>query len=253
MAAVLIPCRAAVAQASSLPVSHPAHQCHQSRTCRARHFPQIEMPTAMLSGFHSRGYLPHLETEGSTYFVTFRLAGTLPREVIASLKTRRDDLLRRAADEPETSGECRSARLFAWYAAEVDSLLDRTTDALWLRHPAVASLVAGALRHFEGRRYRLHAWVIMPSHVHAVVQPLGTESLGAILHSWKSFSGNGANRLLGRIGRPFWQKESYDHLIRHQFDLVHCCHYTEENPVKAGLCSRPEDWPWTSANPRRHH
>jgi REP element-mobilizing transposase RayT len=202
----------------------------------------------MLSGFHSRGYLPHIKVEGATYFVTFRLADSLPREAITRLKERRDDLVRRADSSSWEPRDLERRQRFQHYAAEVDALLDQSTGEAWLRRSDVAALVAGALRHFEGGRYELYAWVIMPNHVHAVVRPMGSNALDAILHSWKSYTAREANRLLNRLGNPFWQSESYDHWIRDDADFNHCCRYTEDNPVKAGLSKRPEDWPWSSAH-----
>jgi len=87
----------------------------------------------------------------------------------------------------------------------------------------------------------------MPNHIHTVVRPHGPHTLDAILHSWKSFTAREANRRLDRVGRPFWQHESYDHWIRDDADLPHCWRYTEDNPVKACLCGRAEDWLWSSA------
>ncbi|MEO5958988.1 MAG: transposase [Opitutaceae bacterium] len=102
------------------------------------------------------------------------------------------------------------------------------------------------MRHFSGSRYTLHAWCVMPNHVHAVLRPTAPHTLDAILRSWKSYTAHEANHLLDRSG-PFWQRESYDHWIRDDADLAHCCRYTEENPVKAGLSRTPGEWPWSSA------
>jgi REP element-mobilizing transposase RayT len=198
------------------------------------------------SGYHSRGYLPHLKVEGADYFVTFRLADSLPRELILRLIAQRDDLLRCAAHErPDHHDHVRS-ELFAWYAAEVDSLLDQHTGAAWLRDPQIAQLTSIALSHFDGERYTLHAWCVMPNHVHAVVRPLGAHTLDTILQNWKSYTAHEANRILGRTG-AFWQTESYDHWIRDAADFSHCVRYTEDNPMKAKLCAAPTDWPWSSA------
>jgi REP element-mobilizing transposase RayT len=211
-------------------------------------FHRLAAQATMLSGFHSRGYLPHIKVEGATYFVTFRLADSLPRETVARLKERREDLLRRAAADSRGPHNHGRHLLFADYAREIDALLDQSTGESWLRRPEVASLVAGALRHFEGGRYQLYAWVVMLNHVHAVVRPMGVHALDAILHSWKSYTASEANRLLNRVGCPFWQSEYYDHWIRDDAEFGHCCRYTEDNPVKAGLSSCPEDWPWSSAH-----
>jgi putative DNA methylase len=87
---------------------------------------------------------------------------------------------------------------------------------------------------------------VLPNHVHVVVWPRPPETLSRILHNWKSYSANEANRRLQRVGQPFWQTESYDHLIRDEVDSARCCGYTTLNPVNARLCSRPEDWKWSS-------
>jgi REP element-mobilizing transposase RayT len=105
----------------------------------------------------------------------------------------------------------------------------------------VAALVRDALRFFDGERYDLYAWCIMPNHVHVVVQPRPGFGLTDILHSWKSFSGSKANQLLGRQGE-FWQAESFDHLIRDESDLKNQIRYVQENPEKAGL----KDWRFVS-------
>ena len=193
-------------------------------------------------GYHHRGYLPHIKVAGAAYFITFRLADSLPRAVILRLKDQRDDMLRRAAaDHPDGTRHT----LFKWYAAEVDSVLDQHTGAAWLREPRIANLVVNSFRRLADKHYRLHAWCVMPNHVHAVVRPLGANSLDGILQQWKSSTAHRANRLLGRSG-PFWQRESYDHWIRDEADFAHCVRYTEDNPVKARLCASSSDWPWCS-------
>jgi REP element-mobilizing transposase RayT len=98
----------------------------------------------------------------------------------------------------------------------------------------------------------------MPNHVHVVFCPMPDRipaareltPLAAILHSWKSFSAQAANRALGRTG-AFWQREYYDHLIRDEADYKRCVNYTLNNPVKAGLCETWEAWPWTGFDPRQ--
>lgn len=207
------------------------------------------------TGYHSRGYLPHLKVNGGSYFVTFRLADSLPREVIIRLKENRDDLLRRAAESAAAVSKAAAVphRAFAVYAAEVDAVLDRHAGAAWLRDARLAGLVADALRHFADDRYVLPAWCVMPNHVHCVVRPLGDHTLDTLLHSWKSFTATAANRLLRRTGQPFWQHESYDHWIRDDADQARCIDYTEQNPVKAGLCAHAAEWPWSSARKVRRH
>ena len=150
-----------------------------------------------------------------------------------------------AAQRPLTWREQKD--LFNWYAERVDKYLDAGHGDCWLRREEVATLIATALHFFLGERYSLHAWVVMPNHVHVVVRPSPPWTLSQILKSWKNYTALEANRLLGRTGRRFWQSESYDHWCRDEEDRTHCSRYTVFNPVSAKLCARPEDWPWSSA------
>jgi len=206
-------------------------------------------PSHLVAGLHSRGALPHLKREGASYFVTFRLFGTLPAEVLLRLKQEREAILADAVahNRPLTWREQRD--LFGWYSERVDAYLNAGHGDCWLRQPQLASLVSGALRFFDGQRYDLHAWVVMPNHVHVVVHPLPSHTLSSILKSWKTYTAVHGNRLLNRVGQPFWQNESYDHCCRDQDDRAHCSQYTLRNPVAAGLCADPRDWPWSSAHP----
>jgi len=200
----------------------------------------------LTAGFHSRDHLPHLKKEGGSYFVTIRLAGTLPANVLQQLKREREQILQHAlaAKRPLTWPE--QEELFRWHSARVDAYLDAGHGDCFLRQPEIAKLVADALRFFDGQRYELRAWVVMPNHVHAVVWPRPPETLSRVLHSWKSFTSKEANKLLARAGGTFWQSESYDHLIRDDGDHARCVAYTINNPVSARLCARPEGWQWSS-------
>ncbi|HEV2425529.1 MAG TPA: transposase [Terriglobia bacterium] len=110
----------------------------------------------------------------------------------------------------------------------------------------MARLVENALFFFDAARYHLHAWVVMPNHVHVLFTPEVGYTLSVILHSWKSFTASQANRLLGRYGR-FWQEEYFDRYIRNQKHYLIVIDYIESNPVTAGLSGRKEDWPFSSA------
>jgi REP element-mobilizing transposase RayT len=178
-------------------------------------------------GWHSRGYLPHFDSAEATQFVTFRLADSLPRAVAERLAELPDNL------------------------AETDRRLDGGLGACWLREPAIAQLTEDALLHFDGQRYRLLAWCIMPNHVHAVVNPIEGNRLGAILHTWKSFSAKHANRKLERAG-SFWHKDYFDRFIRDEGHLARTIEYVENNPAKAGLVSATTTWPWSSGRFRGH-
>ncbi|MGC9261466.1 MAG: transposase, partial [Phycisphaerae bacterium] len=119
--------------------------------------------------------------------------------------------------------------------------------ACWLSQPEVARIVADALRHFNGDRYTLHAWVIMPNHVHALTTPAAAVTLSSIMHSWKSFTAKQANGLLKRTGQ-FWMEETYDRVMRNRKEVITATAYIEQNPVVAGLCGAAAHWPWSSAH-----
>jgi REP element-mobilizing transposase RayT len=208
-------------------------------------------PNPLVAGLHFRGKLPHLKKEGASYFVTFRLADSLPAHEVAKLKHERQVILEqaRAAKSPLTWHE--EEQLLAWYCDKVEALLDAGHGACWLSKPEIAEVVAGAVKYFDGQRYELCAWVVMPNHVHAVVWPMAGHTLSEILHSWKSFTSSAANRLLLRTGKTFWQTESFDHWIRDEEEHARLAAYVENNPVKAGFCQCPEDWQWSSSNERR--
>jgi REP element-mobilizing transposase RayT len=183
--------------------------------------------------------LPHWTAEGATYFVTFRLADSLPESAVQKLKAEQATLERqfdRAATRLSAEDLIRRSKL----KSEVFlKLLDENLGECLLQGDDIAALAAGALQHFDKQRYLNYAWCVMPNHVHVVVQPMPGFSLASIMHSWKSFTATKANKLLGRTG-AFWQTEYYDHLIRDDAEFEHYVNYTRENPMVAGLV----DWKW---------
>lgn len=186
-------------------------------------------------------YLPHWTDSGASYAVCFRLADSLPQSVVSKWQRERSALLAEAGNRELSPGV--QDRLRELFSERVERFLDNGHGACWLRQPAIALLVSDALRHFDNRRYSLHAWCVMPNHVHVVVRPLGAHTLAAILKSWKGFTGKDANRRLMRVG-AFWQAEYYDHLIRDAADFAHSVRYVLENPSRVGLL----DWPWVWAS-----
>jgi len=204
-----------------------------------------ETPNKLRSGIHSRGFLPHVKREGASYFVTFRLADSLPKDVLLEFLRKRAEQLRALEQGKQTKDTLELIERD--YRREVERYLDKGSGACWLRRPDIADLVASALRHFEGERYDLRAWVIMPNHAHAVVWPMPNHLLGDILHSWKRFTSREANKILGRVGQDFWQPESYDHWIRNEDEKARIVRYIVNNPVKSRLCRAPGEWRWSSA------
>jgi REP element-mobilizing transposase RayT len=200
----------------------------------------------LLSGYHTRGYLPHLKVEGGTYWVTLRLYDSLPQEVLKKLEEERKDWEKQQREKKVAPQEI-AQQWKQRYTKRMHAYLDAGMGACWLKRDDIGGLVANAIQFFEGKRYDLHAWVVMPNHGHVMVTPREKWTLSSILHSWKSYTANEANRILGRVGEPFWQIESYDHLVRDDKEFYLICEFTINNPVSAGLCAKPEDWKFSSA------
>jgi REP element-mobilizing transposase RayT len=175
--------------------------------------------------------LPHWRQEGATYFVTFRLKDALPRAAVERLQTERDNWLRRHP-EPHMSEQLDELHELGF--SQLDQELDQGYGACVLNEPEVAEIVEGALRHFDGERYWLGSYVIMPNHVHVLVRPVMQHSLADILHSWKSFTAHAIGNALGRTG-SLWQDESFDHIVRNEHQLGRFGLYISANPSKARL------------------
>ena len=118
-----------------------------------------------------------------------------------------------------------------------------------MRTNELASLVEQSLLVFDGQRYRLHAWTIMPNHVHVLFTTLSEWPLGVVVGAWKRFTGREANVLLERSG-AFWQRDYWDRFIRNDRHFTDTVNYIDLNPVKAGLVAEPASWPWGSARLR---
>jgi REP element-mobilizing transposase RayT len=171
-----------------------------------------------------RRRLPHFHPDSAHLFVTWRLHGSLPASPANVIYT--------------TPGRAFVAK---------DRALARSHGHSWLGEARVAKQLAEAILAGEGQKgfYDLHAWVIMPNHVHILVLP--RVELPRITHWLKGKTAMEANRLLGRKGEPFWQDESYDHWVRNEREFNRIAAYIEDNPVSAGLAAARPDWPWSSA------
>ncbi len=203
----------------------------------------------LCSGVHTRGYLPHVKREGASYFVTFRLADSLPKEMLLQFEREKAERTRRLNDFTKRGEAINDSaeEIARDFRRKIERYLDRGAGACHLRCPEIADLAANAMRHFHESRYVLHEWVVMPNHAHAIVWPMPNHLLGDILKSWKQFSSRRAKKIVGLGEEPFWQPESYDHWIRNDDEKARIARYIRNNPVIAGLCARPEDWKWSSA------
>jgi len=130
--------------------------------------------------------------------------------------------------------------------ARLEAYLDAGHGACRLKEPRIARLVQETLLHFDGDRYRLLAWVVMPNHVHVLIGTMDGHPLHAVVQAWKSFTSRHANRILGRAG-TFWQPEYFDRFVRNEAHFEAAVRYIHENPVKAHLVGRAEDWQFSSA------
>lgn len=173
-------------------------------------------------GWHSRGFVPHFDSQDVVQFVTFRLADSLPRHVMERIQV---------AARPQTLQE---------------KFLDRGLGVCWLKSDEIADCVEQSFLFFDGDRYRLHGWTIMPNHVHVLLSALPGWQLGTIVSSWKRFTAREANKRLGRTG-PFWQVDYWDRFIRDETHYLAALNYIDFNPVKAGLTAEPALWRWGSA------
>ena len=187
-----------------------------------------------------RRFLPHQLAPGESYFITFRLAGSLPRQVVLRLIEEREMLARSAAatDNPRAG-----KRFFTTFDAELDHAHQ---GPCYLNRPLEAAIVQAALHFADGPGYELLAYCIMPNHVHLVVHlPLEAQvPLARTLQRLKSHTARHLNRLRGGVGRV-WQRESYDHRIRSARELATTIAYTLNNPVKAGLVHEWQQWPYS--------
>jgi len=172
-----------------------------------------------------RRHLPHWHPEDAFLFVTWRLEGSLPSHL-------------RTCIAEETPGQA---------FRRIDRALDQAaTGPQWLKDPLIAGTVLNALGLGENRKlYRLSAFVVMPNHVHVLLQPL--VQLGKVTHWIKGYTAYEANLILGRKGAAFWQHESYDHWLRNEDEYSRIGRYIEFNPVSAGLVGSVQEWAWSSA------
>jgi S-adenosylmethionine/arginine decarboxylase-like enzyme/REP element-mobilizing transposase RayT len=189
-----------------------------------------------------RGRLPHWEKEEGTYFVTFRLADSLPQNILEQLEQEREQTEKILGSLERELSHSEKRRVDMLFSERVNEYLDKGYGDCTLRDPRVAETVAETIKRFNGDRYHLYAWCVMPNHVHVVFRTMQRNKLEDILHSWKSYTAHEANKVTGNTG-TFWQREYYDHLVRDKGELDRMIAYVLDNPAKAGL----RNWQWVDA------
>lgn len=185
-------------------------------------------------GFVAGGNLPHWRQEGAMCFVTFRTADSMPAERVQLWFDERKEWLLRHPEPHDGTTKAEYDRLFS---ARWENWLDECHGECLLKRPAVKAVVEQALRHFDGDRYLLGEFKVMPNHVHALVAPAAPHELSDIVQNWKSYTAHEINHTLGRKG-TFWQKESFDHIVRGPEELERIERYIREQGVDATSPSR---------------
>ncbi len=222
-------------------------------------------------GWHSRGFLPHFDATGISQAITYHLGDSLPRRLLDALR------FELQTTSHEKKDVCSRKRIEAYLDAGYGSCL--------LRDPVMARIIVENWMHYDGIRYRLLAWVVMPSHVHVLIHTDTSASLGRIVQGWKGYTGREISRTLRQrrlseqfatdaraegeaeqtLGDPskgseatlihshskVWHREYWDRYIRDERHFLNTVEYIHQNPVKAGLARFAEDWEWSSAYRQR--
>ena len=203
-----------------------------------------------------RRNLPHFHPDGFSIFVTFRLADSLPVEILAQLKTQREEELKAIKTNSIDERYNAEKRHFGRY----DDWLDRCEHGShWLQESRIARIIADKMHELDQKSYRLLTYCIMPNHVHLLFEPLhmnlpdhqGKSAKYPVTDMLRLIKGGTArecNLILKRDGR-FWSHESYDHYVRNEGEMARIIRYIINNPVKAGLEKDWTDWPYTYASP----
>ena len=206
--------------------------------------------------------LPHFLPDGYAYFVTIRLANTIPMQVYNEIKEKYNAELKRinGYDNKEKKYD-EYVTLQKYVFRKYERILDKADfGKKWLQDKRIAKIVRSALFYNDSKKYDLIAFTIMPNHVHIIIRPYKEETtesvelksrqyiLTVIIGNIKSYTATMANRILNKRG-AFWQHESYDHVIRDEKELMRIIEYILNNPVKARLCNSPDEWKWNYYNP----
>jgi REP element-mobilizing transposase RayT len=184
------------------------------------------------AGWHSRGYLPHFDGREVPQFLSLHLFDSIPASVMARWRR-----------ELKASNSIRERILLQ---RRIEKYLDQGYGQAFMKDHRIAVMIQNVLLGFDCETYRLSSWVVMPNHIHMLATRLENYTLADIMQSLKSITSHKANRTLKRRGQ-FWMPDYFDRYIRNAEHFATTARYIENNPVKARLCKRPEDWPFSSA------
>jgi len=208
------------------------------------HFFNQDEPIANLAGD-----LPHWRQESVTYFVTFRLFDSLPQSKLKQWQEEKESWI---TAHPEPLNRDEKKEFYRLFPERIQTWLDAGHGSCILSRPDLKKLVADAMLHFNGDRYHLDEYVVMPNHVHVVVTPVAGNELSSILHSWKSYTSHKINNLLGRSGEN-WQKESFDHIVRSERSLNKFREYIKRHSGSVAAASRRWNSVKSAAGRRCHY
>lgn len=194
------------------------------------------MPNGSLDD-HCRNYLPHIERK-LCQMITFRLYDSVPSAVVRQWK----EQLNSSREGKDVTTEERNRRLLTL----IDNYEDAGYGSCLLRDEGAAEIVRDSLYYYNEKKYRLLAWCLMPNHVHVLILQLSDTPLSDILHGWRSYTSRRINKLMHRTGKV-WMTEYFDRFIRDPKHFNTAVKYIHNNPVKAGLCSSPSQYRWSSA------
>ena len=184
------------------------------------------------AGWHSRGYLPHFDGRAIPQFITLRLFDSLPVAVLQRW-VRELDSIKSKSDQITLQ-------------TRIERYLDQGYGEAFMKTYRVAEMVHNELLYYDGQRYRLSSWVVMPNHIHFLMTRFEAIELAEVIQSFKSLTSHKANKILRRKGR-FWMQYYFDRYIQNADHFAKTVRYIENNPVKARLCKLPQDWPFSSA------
>lgn len=182
--------------------------------------------------WHCRGKFPHREYK-PLQFITYRLYDSVPQKVIEAWKEELKVTEMTMSNDPKVE----------ILRKRIDKYEDAGYGQCFLQDPRIASMIQENLFHFNGVRYNVLNWCIMPNHVHVLIEVKEGWTLSTIMHGWRSYTAHQANKILGRTG-DFWMDEYFDRYIRDEKHLETVINYIDNNPVKAGLVDEAYKWPW---------
>jgi REP element-mobilizing transposase RayT len=182
--------------------------------------------------WHCRGKFPHREYK-PLQFITYRLYDSVPQKLIDAWKEELKVTEMTMSNDPKVEA----------LRKRIDKYEDAGYGQCFLQDPRIASMIQENLFHFNGVRYNVLNWCIMPNHVHVLIEVKEGWTLSTIMHGWRSYTAHQANIILGRTG-DFWMDEYFDRYIRDEKHLETVVNYIDNNPVKAGLVDEAHKWPW---------